>query len=75
MLRLLNPEFDESWIKEWRVFRAPYAQPIFDTNFLDVMPDHRTPIQGLYVTDSTQFSTLRIARLARPSPKAARSRG
>jgi len=55
MLKLLNPEFDESWIKEWHVFRAPYAQPIFDTHFLDVMPDHRTPIQGLYVTDSTQF--------------------
>lgn len=55
MLKLLNPEFDESWIKEWRVFRSPYAQPIFDTNFLDIMPGHRSPIQGLYVTDSTQF--------------------
>lgn len=54
-LKLLNPEFHESWIKEWHVFRAPYAQPIFDTNFLDVMPGHRTPIEGLYVTDSTQF--------------------
>lgn len=55
MLKLLNPAFDSSWIKEWRVFRAPYAQPIFGVNFLDVMPDHRSPIQGLYVTDSTQF--------------------
>lgn len=55
MLKLLNPEFDVSWVKEWRVFRAPYAQPIFGTDFLSLMPDHRTPVGGLYVTDSTQF--------------------
>ncbi len=55
MLKLLNPEFDKSWIKEWHVFRAPYAQPIFGTDFLSLMPDHRTPVRGLYVTDSTQF--------------------
>jgi hypothetical protein len=30
-------------------------QPVFTTNFFDLMPAHRTPIRGLYVTDSTQF--------------------
>lgn len=55
MLKLLNPAFDRSWVKEWHVFRAPYAQPIFSTGFLEMMPDHRTPVSGLYVTDSTQF--------------------
>jgi protoporphyrinogen oxidase len=55
MLKTINPEFDESWIKEWHVFRAPFAQPIFDTGFLKRMPAHRTPVRGLYVTDSTQF--------------------
>jgi protoporphyrinogen oxidase len=55
MLKLLNPAFDESWIKEWHVFRAPYAQPIFVTGFADRMPAHRSSIRGLYVTDSTQF--------------------
>jgi len=55
MLRLLNPRFDESWVKEWHVFRTPYAQPVFTTNFVPKMPAHRTPIGGFYVTDSTQF--------------------
>jgi protoporphyrinogen oxidase len=55
MLKVLNPKFDRSWVKEWHVFRAPYAQPIFHTNFLDLMPGHRTPVKGLYVTDCTQF--------------------
>ncbi len=55
MLKLMNPEFDESWVKEYHVFRTPHAQPIFTTNFVRLMPGHRTPIRGLYVTDSTQF--------------------
>ena len=55
MLKLLNPAFDERWIKEWHVFRPPHAQAIFDTDFARRMPAHRSPIRGLYVTDSTQF--------------------
>ncbi len=55
MLGRVNPAFSRSWVKEWHVFRTPYAQAIFTTNFAQVIPDHRTPVGGLYVTDSTQF--------------------
>jgi protoporphyrinogen oxidase len=55
MLKLINFRFSESWVKEYHVFRAPHAQPIFSTNFVQLMPAHRTPVRGLYVTDSTQF--------------------
>lgn len=55
MLKLINPAFDASWVKEAHVFRTPYAQPVFATGFADRMPDHRSSIRGLYVTDSTQF--------------------
>lgn len=55
MLKLMNPDFSESWVKEYHVFRTPHAQPVFTINFVDLMPNHRTPIRGLYVTDSTQF--------------------
>ena len=55
MLKQVNPAFDETWIKEWHVFRTPFAQAVCTTHFLDQMPDHRSPIRGLYVTDSTQF--------------------
>jgi protoporphyrinogen oxidase len=55
MLTLINPAFDKTWIKEWHVFRAPYAQPVFVTDFAARMPSHRSSIRGLYVTDSTQF--------------------
>lgn len=55
MLRLVNPLFDESWIEEFFVARAPYGQAVCTTNFAPLRPGHRTPIRGLYVTDSTQF--------------------
>lgn len=55
MLRIVNPAFRSEWIKEWRVFRAVHAQPIFSTNFSSVVPSQRTPLKGLFVTDSTQF--------------------
>jgi protoporphyrinogen oxidase len=55
MLKLINPAFDVSWIKERHVFRTPYAQPVFVTGFADLMPGLRSPVRGLYVTDSAQF--------------------
>ena len=55
MLALMNPSFSREWVKESHVFRAPYAQAVFTTNFVDLMPAHRSSVPGLYVTDSTQF--------------------
>ena len=55
MLRLANPDFDESWIKEKHIFRTAYAQAICTTGFVDLVPAIRTPLNGLYLTDSTQF--------------------
>jgi protoporphyrinogen oxidase len=55
MLQLVNPAFDESWIKQWFITRAPYAQAVCSTRFAELIPPHRTPLRGLYVTDSTQF--------------------
>lgn len=55
MLKLINPAFEPGWVKERRVFRAPYAQPVCIANFADLRPDPRAPVRGLYVTDSTQF--------------------
>jgi protoporphyrinogen oxidase len=54
-LKLLNPAFDETWIKEWQIFRNPYAQAMCVTRFADLVPPLRASTRGLYVTDSTQF--------------------
>lgn len=54
-LGLVSPGFRPDWIKDWRVFRDPYAQAICTTNFSRIVPDQRTPIRGLFLVDSTQL--------------------
>jgi len=54
-LKIINPDFDSNWIKDKFVFRDPYAQAICKANFNDLVPSIKSPIQGLYITDSAQF--------------------
>ena len=43
------------WIRERWIFRAPFAQPIITCNYRDIRPDHRTPVEGLYLETMTQI--------------------
>ncbi len=54
-LKRINPAFDESWVEEYHVSRAAYAQAICHVGFAAIVPGHETPLKGLYITDSTQF--------------------
>jgi protoporphyrinogen oxidase len=54
-LARINPAFSPDWIRERFVFRAPFAQPIITCNYRDIRPDHRTPIEGLYLETMTQI--------------------
>jgi len=53
-LRKINPEFNLSWIEEWRLFREEAAQPIVTINYSRDIPDQRTPIHGLYLANTVQ---------------------
>jgi len=50
-VRRIRPELDQSWVQRHWVFRAPYAQPIVTTNYLDTLPPHRTPLLGVYLAN------------------------
>ncbi len=54
-LRVIQPAFDSDWILGTRVFRDRYAQAICTTHFARRIPSLRSPVGGLYVTDSTQL--------------------
>ena len=53
-LRKINPEFDRSWIVNSYYHRVPAAQPIVGTNYSERLPDHRTPLKGVYLANTTQ---------------------
>jgi protoporphyrinogen oxidase len=47
----LQRGFDRSWIQQHWMFRAPYAQPIVTTQYLETLPPHRTPLAGVYLAN------------------------
>ena len=53
-LSKINPDFDRSWIKESYHHKVPAAQPIIGTRYSERLPEHRTPIQGVYLANTTQ---------------------
>ena len=53
-LRKINPGFEEEWIVESYHHRVDAAQPIVGVNYSDRIPEHRTPIDGLYLANTTQ---------------------
>lgn len=54
-LNIIRSDFKEKDVKSAYVFRDKYAQPICEVGFSKVMPDIKTPVKGLYMTDSSQL--------------------
>jgi len=51
----INPEFDPGWIEERYLFREEAGQPIIGRNYSSRIPEHQTPISGLYLANTTQI--------------------
>jgi protoporphyrinogen oxidase len=47
----IRPDFDRAWIRQHWMFRAPYAQPIVTTQYLDSLPPHRTPLPNVFLAN------------------------
>ena len=54
-LRKINPDFKSSWIQQSYHQRVNAAQPVIGTNYSQRIPKHRTPINGLYLANTTQI--------------------
>jgi len=54
-LQKINHDFDRSWVLEYHHHRVDGAQPIVGINYGDSIPEHRTPLQGLYLANTTQI--------------------
>ncbi len=50
-LKKINKKFDRGWVDDvWR-FKAPFAQPVFPTNYRRQIPNMETGIDGVYVAN------------------------
>lgn len=54
-LSRINPTFNESWVNEYHHHKVDAAQPIVTRGYAATIPDHRTPIAGLYLANTTQI--------------------
>jgi protoporphyrinogen oxidase len=54
-LKRINPDFDEDWVVDRWLFKGPDAQPVFTVDSVGRVPDHRTPIDGLYLANMSQI--------------------
>ena len=52
-LKLMNPALVDEDMVGSHVARTPYAQAVCPTNFLNLLPDHIAPLNGLRLLDST----------------------
>lgn len=52
-LQIINPEFNESWVLEYRIGRSLNAQAICHVGFNKFQLSHKTSLNGLFITDST----------------------
>ena len=46
--------FEDSWITEYRMFKAPFAQPIVTLGYPDRLPSHQTPVTNLFLANMSQ---------------------
>ena len=54
-LKRINPDFDPSWIRNTWVFRERAAQPIIPMHYSERIPSLRTPLENLYLANTTQI--------------------
>lgn len=54
-MRRINPSFRPEHVRQRWVFKGPYAQPIITTRYREILPDHRTPVPGLYLANMAQI--------------------
>jgi protoporphyrinogen oxidase len=54
-IRRINPDFDRSWVQGQWLFKDRAGQPIVDARYHEAIPPHRTPIEGLWLANTTQI--------------------
>jgi protoporphyrinogen oxidase len=54
-LTKFNPRFSRDWIVDRWVFKGANAQPVIRCHYRDDLPDHRTPVPGLYLANMQQI--------------------
>jgi protoporphyrinogen oxidase len=53
-IQRMFPAFDPSWIVNYHVWRAPYAQPIMERHYSKIVPGVTTPLDNFFISTMAQ---------------------
>lgn len=53
-LNKINKNFSLQWIKDYKVFKEPFTQPIFKVGDYKQVPDFQTPLKNVYLVNMAQ---------------------
>ncbi|MGI9091326.1 MAG: NAD(P)/FAD-dependent oxidoreductase [Gemmatimonadaceae bacterium] len=53
-LKRMFPQFDQSWLLDYHVWRARYSQPVVEKQYSTLIPAVRMPIGGMYLSTMAQ---------------------
>lgn len=48
-VKKMFPEFDRSWVDDYRVWRAEYGQPVTERHYSDYVPPQTTPFKNAWI--------------------------
>lgn len=54
-LKRMFPDMDKSWIVEYRVWRAEYAQPVTERDYSKYVPGRETPFENAFISTMAQI--------------------
>ena len=54
-IKKINPNFQNNWIEKTFHHKVGAAQPIIETNYREKIVPHDTPIQGVYLANTSQI--------------------
>lgn len=54
-LQEIYPDFDKSSIESYVISKDRYAQPIWPMHYSKIKPEYKTPIEGLYLANTSQI--------------------
>ena len=49
------PHFDETWVLDYKVWRAQYAQPVTEKNYSHIIPPVTTPFRNCNLVTMAQI--------------------
>jgi protoporphyrinogen oxidase len=54
-LKRMFPQIDSSWIVDYRVWRASYAQPVTEREYSQLVPNSSTPFKNAWISTMAQI--------------------